>query len=132
MSSAREKIPWEQRELLPLPGELDVLAWYAQTYGRYPTGKRARFLLLYSAGASRQEILDQLRVSEASLERWWTRWVEERLLGLLWLNEANYPWLKDLDPALASEIRRVLLRVRLGRIPESCAAVRALYSQGLL
>ena len=109
-------IPWNERDMLPDPEEVRILGRIAALPRNYKKGTRAQFILWYAAGKPREEILAALHVSEDSLRRWYTRWVDEGLDGLLHLGESSLERVIEHvareDPALASRIRTAIARVR--------------------
>ena len=64
-------IPWEDRDDLPNQDESVILNLYADQPGNCRSRKPALFLLMFAAGATREEIHDALHVGPQSLERWW-------------------------------------------------------------
>ena len=77
------KILWSigQRSYFPTAREEVVLKRIASRAKLHQSGKRARFLLMYAQGVSHSEILETLKVSDDSLQRWWDRWIDTRTRG---------------------------------------------------
>ncbi|MGB8647278.1 MAG: helix-turn-helix domain-containing protein [Anaerolineae bacterium] len=110
-------IPWQERDMLPDELETWFLMRLADHPANFKSAQRAKFLLMYAAGESRETILDTLNVGIGSLQRWWRRWCEDGIEGVLYPN-ANMAM--DLsfvvDPQLRAEIQVAIWRVR-GLIP---------------
>ena len=76
----------------------------------------AFFVLLYAAGEPKEKILAELNVGESSLRRWYTRWVDDSIDGLLHLGDSSIErvieHVAQQDPGLAARIRFAVARVR--------------------
>lgn len=112
----REPISWDVRDFLPMPAEIEELKLIANQSHNHKSYRPALFLIWYAAGESKEKILSELGVSEASLERWWTRWVEDGLDGLRHLSPSSIDKVLDelgtLDPKLARRARAAIRRAR--------------------
>jgi hypothetical protein len=76
------KIDWDIREWLAMPEEMVILEKFANQSGNIRSRKPSRLIWLYTKGASQVEILDDLRISEQTLEKYFARWVQYGVSGL--------------------------------------------------
>lgn len=75
-------IDWDDRQWLAAPAEMTYLELFANQPGNCRSRKPARLIWLYTNGKSRNEIMADLRVSEATLEKWFQTWIEQGVAGL--------------------------------------------------
>jgi transposase len=73
---------WDNRSWLAMPCEMYFLEAVATQPGNIRSRKPARLIWLYTLGTSRDEILDDLRVSERTLAKWFGWWIEDGLNGV--------------------------------------------------
>ena len=81
-NSARQPIDWNDRQLLATPIEMKYLEQFATQPGNCRSRKPARLIWLYTQGNSHEEILADLRVSEATLEKWFQWWIDDGVRGV--------------------------------------------------
>ena len=105
-----EAIPWRRRDYLPCAIEIDQLVAIASQPGNHKSRKPALFILLYANENSKAAIKRELRVSERSLQRWWTRWVEDGVDGLRYLSSTTK--FDSGDQVLNAKVRPAIARVR--------------------
>lgn len=81
-NSSRFPIDWDDRQWLAAPVEMKYLEEFATQPGNIRSRKPARLIWLYTQGQARADILADLRVSEATLEKWFQWWIDEGVRGV--------------------------------------------------
>ena len=81
-NSARQPIDWNDRQWLAAPVEMKYLEQFATQPGNCRSRKPARLIWLYTQGTSHKEILTDLRVSEATVEKSFQRWIDDGVRGV--------------------------------------------------
>jgi len=85
-----EPIPWGSPDMFPNDQERSVLERLAERPLNHKSAKRARFLLMFWAGKSIDDITAELRLGEEQLEIYYTRWVLWGLPAILRLSDPQF------------------------------------------
>lgn len=64
------EVKWKKRPKNPFPDDLETLKSLAKQPGNYRAAKRAKAILGYFEGKSRQSIVEEANVSQVSVEKW--------------------------------------------------------------
>lgn len=79
-------VDWEERQYLALPEEMEIIEPFADQPANMKSRKPARLIVLYTRGVSRQDVLDDLNISERDVERYFARWIIFGVDGLIQLH----------------------------------------------